>query len=99
MSINYSELKKKQVIDVSSGANLGKITDLVIEEDSGRILKIIVSGKMGGFLSCDLIELDYHCITRIGDDTVLYKKCPPPRPRKGDGCGCDEPLGCDYDND
>ncbi len=98
MSINYNELKKKEVIDVATGTNLGKIIDLVIEEKSGRILSIIVQGRKTGFLSCENEELDYDSITRIGDDTILYKKCHHVRPKK-EGCDLEEHLNCDYDND
>ncbi len=97
MTINYSELKKKEVIDVATGANLGKIIDLVIEEKSGKILCLIVQGRKTGFLSCENEELNYECITRIGDDAILYKKCHP-RIREDD-CELKERLNCDYDND
>ncbi len=97
MSINYNELKKKEVIDVSSGTNLGKIIDLIIEEKSGRILSLIVQGRKTGFLSCENEELNYDCITRIGDDTILYKKCHPKIIK--DDCDLEEHLNCDYDND
>lgn len=72
MNINYSELKKKEVVNVKTGKNAGKITDLVIDTSSGRILKIIVPGKKG-FLSCENEEIDFDCIVKIGDDTILYK--------------------------
>lgn len=82
MNINYSELKKKEVVNVKTGKNAGKITDLVIDSSSGRILKIIVPGKKG-FLSCESEEIDFDCIVKIGDDTILYKS---PNSMKNDDC-------------
>ena len=75
MTINYTELKKKEVVDISTGKNLGKINDLVINTKSGVIEKIIVPGKKNGFLSCDEFIIDFKCIIKIGDDLILYKEC------------------------
>ena len=76
MEINYNELKKKDVVDISNGKNLGKISDLIIDRTSGEILKIIVPGKKC-FFNCDELAIDYKCIVKIGDDAILYKKCKP----------------------
>ena len=72
MEINYTELKKKEVLDVSTGKNLGKISDLIIETKSGKILKIVVPGKKG-FLSCEVEEIKFSDIEKIGDDVILVK--------------------------
>ena len=85
MTIAYQELKKLEVLEINSGKNLGKITDLIIEKKSGKISKIVVPGKKGGFLSCDSQEINYSAIQKIGDDVILVdlsKKCPkhPPNP-------------------
>ncbi len=91
MTLTYQELKKKDVINVITGKNLGKITDLIIDGSCGKILKIIVPGKKG-FLSCESEEIDFDCITKIGDDTILYK---PFVPKKQIECECD----CDNNYD
>lgn len=102
MEINYNELKKKDVVDVSNGKNLGKINDLVIDSDSGQILKIVVPGKKG-FLNCEEYFIDYNCIVKIGDDAILYKKrnpikdCPPPPPKCENDCF--NPLCRDFDDE
>ncbi len=95
MEINFNELKKKEVVDVSNGKNLGKISDLIIDIDSGLILKIVVPGKKGGFLNCDEFFIDYKCIEKIGDDAILYKKCrikPDCPPSK---CDCAFTMPCE----
>ena len=87
MSITYQDLKKKDVLEISSGKNLGKITDLVIEKKSGRILKIIVPGRRGSFLTCENLEIKYSRIQRIGDDVILVdlternENIKPPKPK------------------
>lgn len=83
--ITFQELKRKDVLEVSSGKNLGKITDLIIEKKSGKIQKIIVPGKRGGFLSCENLEIKYSKIQKIGDDVILVdlsNDCKPQKPCK-----------------
>ena len=87
MNLNYSALKKKEVLEVTTGKNLGKIFDLVIETQSGRILKIVVPGKKNGFLSCENVEISYKDIVKIGDDVILVELC---RPKK-DFCEEEKP--------
>ena len=71
MTISYQDLKKKDVLEITSGKNLGKITDLIIEKKSGKILKIIVPGKKGCFISIESVEIKFCQIERIGDDAIL----------------------------
>ena len=68
MVINYNELKKKDVVDISNGKNLGKIIDLVIEIDCGKILKLIVTGKKNGLFFCSLF-----CITGIRIQSIEFE--------------------------
>ncbi len=74
MSIRYSELKKKDVLNVETGKNLGKISDLIIEKSTGKVLKIVVNGKRNCFIPCDGEEIEYCKITKIGDDAILITK-------------------------
>lgn len=71
MDYNLSDLKKKKVINVLDGRDLGRITDIIISYPEGKVKSIIVPGKKNAFLSsCELI-ISFSCIERIGDDTVL----------------------------
>lgn len=102
MEITFNEFKRKDVLDVCSGKNLGKVSDLVIEAGSGRILKIIVPGKKGGFLSCENLEIKYKCITKIGDDAILVdlENCRLNHNEKGHLCEPDcKPKDPCFDND
>ncbi|MBR5438745.1 MAG: YlmC/YmxH family sporulation protein [Clostridia bacterium] len=105
MFIKYSELKKKDVLNVETGKNLGKITDLVIDGDSGEIQKIITCAKKFSLLPSDSQEIDYCKITKIGDDVILISKrskncqapCVEPSPcsQLAANCNCVEPRTFD----
>ena len=73
MVLRYSDIKKKEVINVETGKSLGKVVDLTFDEKSGRILTLTVPGKKNSFLSCESEELKFNCIIKFGDDTILYK--------------------------
>ena len=75
MDYNLSDLKKKKVINVVDGKDLGKIIDLLISYPDGRIKSIIVTGKKNAFFTgCELI-INFSCIERIGDDAILVSLC------------------------
>jgi YlmC/YmxH family sporulation protein len=100
--ITFQELKRKDVLEISSGKNLGKITDLVIEKRSGKIQKIIVPGKRGGFLSCENLEIKYSKIQKIGDDVILVdlsSDCVPPKPCKPEPPCAQTDKCCDIEFD
>ena len=77
MEYNYSDLKKKSVINVSDGKNLGKICDLVISWPDGKVTGMIVPGRKSGLFGGSELIIGFGCIDRISDDSVLVKVgCP-----------------------
>ena len=75
MDYNFSDLKKKKVINVVDGKDLGKITDLVISYPDGKITSIIVPGKKNVFFSGYELIINFSCMERIGDDAILVCLC------------------------
>ena len=73
MDYNFSDLKKKKVINVADGRDLGKITDLIISYPEGKIKSVIVPGKKNMFVSGSELIIDFSCIERIGDDAILVR--------------------------
>lgn len=90
--ITFSEFKKKEVLDISSGKNLGKTIDIIFERKSGRIDKIVTSGKKSGFLSCENLEIPYANIVRIGDDAILVELHRRPKEEKCISICCESPC-------
>ena len=71
MDYNFTDLKKKKVINIVDGRDLGKISDLIISYPEGVIKSIIVPGKKNAFLSGYELIINFSCIERIGDDAIL----------------------------
>ena len=75
MELSFSELKKREVINVSDGRCLGKITDIRLSFPKGVLVGISVPGRRTGFL-CGLFDksemyIDESRIIKIGGDVIL----------------------------
>ena len=73
MEIKYSELKKKEVFNILTGENYGKIQDAILDGKTGKIEIIIVPGKKSSFLNCESLEIKFCDIEKIGRDAILVK--------------------------
>lgn len=73
-TINFCDLKRKEVINLCDGARLGCISDLEMDTCSGAVYAIIVPGppRLWGLLRSDEeLVIPYNKITKIGDDVIL----------------------------
>lgn len=73
--MTYSELKKKDVICVGDGKVLGRVGDLELDAQTGRILALIISCA-GGLSSLfggekNPTTIPFSQIACIGDDVIL----------------------------
>lgn len=89
MLTRLSDFRMKEVINVSDGCRLGYVSDLQLDESEGRICAVIVPGpcKWFGLFGHDAeYVIPWHCIRRIGSDTVLVEviceKVCLPKPKK-----------------
>ena len=74
MLVRFSELRCKEVINVTDGARLGYVSDLELEPESGRVRCLIVPcpGRFFGlFGSTGDYVIPWPCISRIGEDLIL----------------------------
>ena len=76
-TICYSDLKKRDVINIVDGARLGCVCDLELEVPGGRVLAIIVPGPMRffGLLRGDPISIPFSRIKKFGEDVILVEIC------------------------
>ena len=75
MELSFNELKKRDVINISDGRCLGRITDLKLCFPEGILVGISVPGKKakGIFRIFDKSEIfiDVNKIIKIGGDVIL----------------------------
>ena len=73
-----SDFRQKEVIDISSGARLGFVTDAVIDEENGEVTALIVPKKGKAFALFGKeteYEISWENIKKIGEDIVLVDGC------------------------
>ncbi|MBR2860629.1 MAG: YlmC/YmxH family sporulation protein [Clostridia bacterium] len=71
--MTFTDLKRKEVINVSDGKRLGCVCDVIIEINTCRIDAIIVPGSFN--LLClqkpKSIIIPWNKIRKLGDDVIL----------------------------
>lgn len=74
--IKTSDLKLKEVINISDGRKLGHITDIEIDIVQGQLTAIVVPGaaRFLGFLSRNEdVVIPWEQINKIGYDVILVE--------------------------
>ena len=75
------DLAQKDVIQLKTGENLGRIDDLAFDENGGRLQSAILRGRAHcfGLLGCDDdLILPWESIRSIGTDVILVDAEPLP---------------------
>lgn len=90
MEVIFSELKQKEVINVTDGRHLGKVCDIAFTFPEAQVKGLTVTGCKGFKFTKQDIFLPIKCIVKIGEDAVLVNfteaPAPPPPPNKGQPC-------------
>lgn len=74
--IKTSELKQKEVINISDGRRLGLVGDVEINMETGNLEAIVIpaGGKFLGFFSKENdIVIGWNNIRKIGIDVILVE--------------------------
>lgn len=71
MEISYSELKNKEVINVSDGRKLGHIIDILFDGVNGLVKGVVVPGDKKLFRKSEDIFVPLSKVKKIGDDVIL----------------------------
>ena len=75
------DLSEKDVIQLQTGENLGRIDDLAFDENDGRLQSVILRGRAHcfGLLGCeeDLI-LPWGSVRPVGTDVIMVDAEPMP---------------------
>ena len=90
MGTRVTDLRCKEVINVTDGLRLGFVSDVEILLPEGKVLALVVPGPcrfFGLFVRKDDFVILWNCIRRIGSDIILVElepdKCRVPRPKPG----------------
>lgn len=88
MEFLFSQLKQKDVINLSDGKNLGKICDITVTFPENNFTGVTVTGCKGFKFNRQEVFVPVKNIVKVGEDAVLVKlssekpDCPPKRPPK-----------------
>ena len=77
--LSFSELRRKEVINITTGVRLGCICDLEFDSKCGRILSFTVPERtpIFSFKKQEEFRIPWDCVAKIGDDIILVTNaCP-----------------------
>ena len=71
--MRLSDLQNKDVVDVATGKRIGNVID---EEETGSIIRLIIYDKKGFFSlkASDEVGIKWSQIKKIGTDVILVTK-------------------------
>ena len=71
---NFSDLRTKEVINISDGKRLGYICDINIDEHTGMVNSVVVPKNKGFFWNLwksDDYVIPWSGITTVGEDIII----------------------------
>ena len=77
--MRLSELGEKELVNLNNGGRLGLLADadLIVDEDSGKIISLIVPEKRISFklfgIASDGMEIPWIAIRKIGYDMIIVE--------------------------
>ena len=84
MRCRMSDLRCKEIINITTGARFGYVGDVELDLTEGRTLALIVPGParfFGLFGRGEDQIFSWECVKRFGEDIILVEQdAPPPRP-------------------
>ncbi len=76
MEISFTDLKNKDVINITDGKKLGHIVDIVFDSVNGQVVGIIVPGDKKLFRKIDDIFVPLARLKKIGNDVIIVSLQP-----------------------
>lgn len=73
MDIAFTDLKEKEIINVTDGKKLGHIIDFLFDIESGQMKGVVVPGERKIFRKSEDIFIPLEKIKKIGGDVILVK--------------------------
>ena len=79
MLCNFADMKKREVVNINTGAKYGTVSDFMIDTKTAQVISLAVSKKLKffGLLGKeDDYILNWDDIATIGSDVILVKNEP-----------------------
>lgn len=71
--MRLSDLQSKDIVDINTGIKIGKIIDVLIEDNGNMKSLIIHKNKLVNFFNSNEVEIKWNQIDKIGNDVILVK--------------------------
>ena len=71
METSFTALKEKEIINLNNGKKLGRIIDIVFDNQTGKVQGILLPGDKKLFHKADNIFVPLQNLKKIGDDVIL----------------------------
>lgn len=94
MQLSFSDLRTKEVINVTDGKKLGKVCDLVFCYPENKVLGIVVPGGKGLSFRRGEVFIELKCISKMGEDVILVNVPPFGKGGKPQERGKGQPRVC-----
>lgn len=75
--MSFSEIRRKDVVNICDGRKLGKPIDLILNDDA-CVQALVVPGQASGLLGVfrqdrEGLAIEWDRVRRIGDDVILVE--------------------------
>ncbi len=92
METSFCELHRKEVVNLTDGKRLGRVSDVVFTYPEGRVQGIVAPGGKGFRWGRAEVFIDLKSVKKIGVDVVLVDIRSAPKPEKHPGKWGKEPA-------
>lgn len=97
METSFSELHKKEAVNLTDGKRLGRVCDVVFTYPEGKVQGIVVPGGKGFRWGRAELFIDLKCVKKIGIDVILVDiKSAPKSEKRGGRWGAPPPRESSY---
>ncbi|MEI6101482.1 MAG: YlmC/YmxH family sporulation protein [Eubacteriales bacterium] len=81
--MKFSDLRRKEVVNVQDGRSLGCVSDLIIDQAEGKIISMVMPGpfRLAAIFGPEQgVLVSWSNIVKLGEDVILVKMEPPAVP-------------------
>lgn len=72
--VTMRELRRKDVVSIADGRRIGRVTDVEIDEESGKITALVIGVRrpwIGILETEETRTVSYHAVRTMGRDVIL----------------------------